>query len=449
MPSCIGRALLALSACFLILLMCQHRYLDSLHQHKQQQQRPSRSLQTTVQPLKRTQWSNFVPQSPSAASRPTNRSSAAWHPRSDLSFEDGEIVGPPSQSILCVVMPVRSNSLPKAVRNVRSWSRAGGSPCTRPTSTGADLCIFHSQSFASAADVQHARDLMDALQTPIQPPTRTDLAAAQVHGGTRELPSTPALCFGAVRFLAARIPLERDVYTIYPTHNFSGPNEHFMTTCARATCADQPYTRAHVPRMPSSREAHVAATRLSGRDHSLFDASTLSLCICDCSALALGSDVASRPVSYLHRFASLGRLRASGLASYTHFQLMESDTYPYRADWLSALTTRARRRQRTDGKGGAWVQGSRSMCLNSAEIEHVNGNALYSLDKGFQGLLRKGAMLATRLRRRAESRPLRIRRRRYRCQQRTKSAAAARQQRGSSAPAARQQRASSAPAARQ
>ncbi len=35
---------------------------------------------------------------------------------------------------------------------------------------------------------------------------------------------------GAVRFLAARIPLDVDVYTIYPTHNFTGPNTHFLST---------------------------------------------------------------------------------------------------------------------------------------------------------------------------------------------------------------------------
>ena len=39
----------------------------------------------------------------------------------------------------------------------------------------------------------------------------------------------PGVCFGSVRFLAARIPLDVDVYTIYPTHNFTGPNTHFLS----------------------------------------------------------------------------------------------------------------------------------------------------------------------------------------------------------------------------
>ena len=40
----------------------------------------------------------------------------------------------------------------------------------------------------------------------------------------------PLGALGAVRFLAARIPLDVDVYTIYPTHNFTGPNTHFLAT---------------------------------------------------------------------------------------------------------------------------------------------------------------------------------------------------------------------------
>jgi len=35
------------------------------------------------------------------------------------------------------------------------------------------------------------------------------------------------------------------------------------------------------------------------------------------------------------------------------------------------------------------VQGSRSLCLRRTEIEHINGNALYSLDRGFTSALRK------------------------------------------------------------
>lgn len=45
-------------------------------------------------------------------------------------------------------------------------------------------------------------------------------------------PASALSCFGAVRFLAARIPLDVDVYTIYPTHNFTGPNTHFLATFA-------------------------------------------------------------------------------------------------------------------------------------------------------------------------------------------------------------------------
>ena len=115
-------------------------------------------------------------------------------------------------------MPVRSSNLQRAVRNALSWSSARGLPCVAPPlgnrTPSADLCIFHSQSFASARDVALAEDFVRALAQP----------AAGAH--------SPGACFGAVRFLAARIPLDVDVYTIYPVHNFTGPNTHFLSTFA-------------------------------------------------------------------------------------------------------------------------------------------------------------------------------------------------------------------------
>jgi hypothetical protein len=136
-----------------------------------------------------------------------------------IHFADGESIGNASRARLCVVMPVRSNNLRNAVRNVRSWSSARGLPCTTTAEPQADLCIFHSQSFVSARDVGLANDLLLALQRP------------QAAAGA-EAPHSASACFGAVRFLAARIPLDVDVYTIYPTHNFTGPNTHFLTTFA-------------------------------------------------------------------------------------------------------------------------------------------------------------------------------------------------------------------------
>ena len=142
-------------------------------------------------------------------------------PRRAVDFEDGEYLGNVSQARLCVVMPVRSNSLQRAVRNVQSWSSARGMPCVTEAAPVADLCIFHSQSFVSARDVQLASDLLRTLHQPF---------AATATSATA--PRSPAACFGAVRFLAARIPLDVDVYTIYPTHNFTGPNTHFLSTFA-------------------------------------------------------------------------------------------------------------------------------------------------------------------------------------------------------------------------
>lgn len=134
-----------------------------------------------------------------------------------------------------------------------------------------------------------------------------------------------------MRFLAARIPLELDVYTITPTHNFSGPNRHFLAA-----------------------------------------------------------------------FRELNRLRTLRLAHYSHFQLMETDTYPLVPGWAVRLAgiavhQQARAGNGTDGGGGRalagrgaanertrpWVRGGLSICLSAADAglipEHINGNALYTL----------------------------------------------------------------------
>ena len=312
----VRRALVVLLVTFVLLISLQHMYLDEvLLREKQQQQEQQQQQQQ--QPLSTRRWpprQEPEPPAPPPSPPPSSAATSRITGMGGRSFDDGESIGAPSTSVLCVVMPVRSNSLPKALRNVRSWSTARGAPCTSKAAA-ADLCIIHSQSFTSVRDVEQARALLDALARPKAQPE-----AAAATGNSSGQPSTVASCFGAVRFLAARIPIERDVYTIYPTHNFSGPNEHFLQT-----------------------------------------------------------------------FASLGSLRANRIASYTHFQLMESDTYPYQPGWLRALEglTHRRHRERVEGKGGAWVQGSRSLCLRASEIEHVNGNALYSLDKGFTSLLKK------------------------------------------------------------
>lgn len=224
-----------------------------------------------------------------------------------LNFVDGESVGGPSTARVCVVMPVRAHSLVKAVRNVRSWATERGFPCkaskasvngTGPSQV--DLCFFHSQSFSSARDVRLAEDLNRALDEPV---------SQGVHGTM----STPRACFGAVRFLAARIPLSVDVYTIYPTHNFTGPNTHFLST-----------------------------------------------------------------------FAALERVsKGLGLARYAHFQILETDTYAFRPAWADALASVAKSRRKE------WVLGSRSMCLRPTEVEHINGNAMYALERTFQRELRR------------------------------------------------------------
>ena len=247
-------------------------------------------------------------------------------------MDTGESVGGHSTSKLCVVMPVRGNTLAAALRNVRSWSSARAVPCAATaTAAVADLCIFHSQSFAAAPDARLAAEILRALEgvpgaaaRPLNPsaaaaaaadPAATDPAASD-PGPSGPLPSDaanrPRRCLGAVRFLAARIPIEADVYTIYPTHNFSGPNNHFLRT-----------------------------------------------------------------------FDRLHALSAAGVARYSHYQQMEPDVYPFRAGWLSAIAALAR------GRGKEWVRGSRSQCLRKTEVEHVNGNALYSLERNFVNNLRR------------------------------------------------------------
>ena len=165
-----------------------------------------------------------------------------------------------------------------------------------------DLCVFHSQSFETHRDAMLASELAYAL----------DKRAATTANSTPGTPRSAGACFGAVRFLAARIPLDVDVYTIYPTHNFTGPNTHFLST-----------------------------------------------------------------------FAALDRVASVGLARYHAFQLMETDTYAFRPGWAEALAAVARLRKKE------WVLGSKSMCLRSTEVEHINGNALYAHDKTFVRELRR------------------------------------------------------------
>lgn len=227
----------------------------------------------------------------------------------------GEIVGPPSSARLCVVMPVRSSNLARALRNVETWSLARAAPCVPGHSTadhggrhehGADLALFHAQSFETAADARLASALSRALKV------------SAVGGGVGESSWPPWRCFGAVRFLAARIPLEQDVYTIYPTHNFTGPNLHFLHTFD----ALGKLARARVAR-------------------------------CERTPGALGGRSISTRACRCHR--------------YTHFQLLETDVFAIRPGWVDALVSLSRRR------GKEWVRGSLSMCLRPTEVEHVNG----------------------------------------------------------------------------
>ena len=216
-----------------------------------------------------------------------------------LQFEEGEAIGPPSPASLCVLMPVRSTSLVRALRSVRSWGRPHAEPCGPVDGVAvADLAFFHSQSFEHASeDMRFARELFAALRVP-------------APGAAGEARWSPTACVGAVRFLAARIPVATDVYTIYPSHNFTGPNTHFLR----------------------------AFDRLQG-------------------------------------------LERAGVARYTHFQLLESDSYPVRSGWLAALAALAPR-------GKAWVRGSLSRCIRPNEQAHVNGNAMYALSPGFVNTLR-------------------------------------------------------------
>ena len=100
-------------------------------------------------------------------------------------------------------------------------------PCGRGVEAVSDLALFHSQSFAAPEDVRLAAEVLRAL-------TSGSSAAA-----------APRRCFGAVRFLAARISLTDDVYTIYPTHNFSGPNSHFLRTFDRLAELVRPTSLRH------------------------------------------------------------------------------------------------------------------------------------------------------------------------------------------------------------
>ena len=64
-----------------------------------------------------------------------------------LQLADGEALGGPSPAVVCVLMPVRSNNLPHALRNVRAWSLERASPCqSSGAPASADLAFFHSQS---------------------------------------------------------------------------------------------------------------------------------------------------------------------------------------------------------------------------------------------------------------------------------------------------------------
>ena len=223
-----------------------------------------------------------------------------------LQFDDGEAVGPRSSASLCVLMPVRSTNLVRALRSVRSWGRPRAAPCQAADGVAvADLAFFHSQRFEHA-EVRLAQELFAALRVPV--PGAAGAAGAVGAAEARRWP--PTSCVGAVRFLAARIPVATDVYTIYPTHNFTGPNTHF-----------------------------------------------------------------------LRAFGRLQALERAGVARYTHFQLLESDSYPVRPGWLDALAALAPR-------GKAWVRGSLSRCIRPNEQAHVNGNAMYALSPSFVSNLR-------------------------------------------------------------
>ena len=241
MASAARRSMIVLGFLFVLLLAWQHWYLDEVVRREEQLQ--SRRHQRLTQHLPGGGVPTTFPLPPSTPSPPPVSSLQPLHSAAsfvpglrtlrrtkELELLDGAAIGPPSRSSLCVVMPVRSNSLPRAVRNVRSWSTSRGSPCNSDAPV-ADLCIIHSQSFVSEHDVEQASDLLNALALPLIVAEGDLGMRGPVDEATDSRPHerTVASCFGAVRFLAARIPIERDIYTIYPTHNFSGPNEHFMT----------------------------------------------------------------------------------------------------------------------------------------------------------------------------------------------------------------------------
>ena len=184
----------------LTMIVWQHQQLQSVGEFKHERQ-PHRHRQP--QPITMT-TSEMAPPPP---------------PVPALAFENGERMGNTSESRVCIVMPVRSSNLRRAVRNAHSWSLARGMPCATSETPDVDLCVFHSQSFASSRDVALASEFAHALSQP-----------SMLATNSTPMPSSPGACFGAVRFLAARIPLDVDVYTIYPIHNFTGPNTHFLST---------------------------------------------------------------------------------------------------------------------------------------------------------------------------------------------------------------------------
>ena len=311
----------------LVLLAWQHQQLDALQQGTSRR----RTARTAPSPPRLTPQPPSPPPPRAAGSAATTlpaqpiidgdrnsdattssaiSSTASWTP----GFVEGEALGAASKAQLCVVMPVRSSNLARAVRNARRWSSTRGMPCTSGP-PAVDLCVFHSQSFSSPRDVTLAAELLQALAQPSQ--VRTPVLRSGGNGTAAgvtasPIPRSPAACFGAVRFLAARIPLAVDVYTIYPTHNFTGPNTHFLRT-----------------------------------------------------------------------FDMVERLAAVGVARYAAFQLMETDTFAFRAGWAEALWGTWQRRRKE------WVMGSRSMCLGPHETEHVNGNALYATERTFVRELRR------------------------------------------------------------
>lgn len=269
---------------------------QALVQTRQRQARPP-AVQRVEQPPPPPDTELSPPPSPIPPPLPSQLTVAsAPLDRGDLAFDNGEAVGGPSSASLCVLMPVRSSSLARALRSVRTWAESRAAPCTSPAAdsgaVAADFAFFHSQSFDSERDVRTAQEMLRALRVP-------------AGSSTQSSRWPPTACVGAVRFLAARISVEDDVYTIYPTHNFTGPNTHF-----------------------------------------------------------------------LRAFSRLRALAKEGVAQYSHFQLLESDTYPVRPGWLAQLATIAPR-------GKAWVRGSLSQCLRPTEQTHVNGNALYALSPQF------------------------------------------------------------------